>query len=250
MNLAEWLTQASETSRRSLVILTGESGVGKTYLADKLATQNKEKFIDIDSFGERVEYVDADGNTHGKWIVNAEQLVLFLDDHPEVHVLCGTCDNFYQVVGLLSKEWFLSLFYVQAEPHLFKRIQAVKLEEAIRKRMPQNWINGWRSKMSMSAERIRQMYQDSSWVYFLSAAFGMFKVNELNNSGKLTFSVEPPTKWKKYAEELKPEKQLYLDALADSMYEVGTVENTAAEDVQITQGWHRGQSQLKPKFTK
>lgn len=250
MNLAEWLTQASEASRKSLVILTGESGVGKTFLADKLATRNKEKFVDIDSFGERVETVGESGDTHGKWVVDVKQLLLFLDEHPEVHVLCGTCDNFYEVMYYLSKEWYLSLYYVQAEPTLFKRVQAVKLEEAVRKRMPINWINGWRNKLAMSAERIRQMYQDSSWVYFLSSAFGMAMGGELNNAGTLAFPTAPPTKWKQYAESEKPNKQAWLEALASSMCEVGSVENVAEDPAQITHGWHRSQSQLKPKFTK
>jgi len=74
----------------------------------------------------------------------------------------------------------LSVYYVQATPGLFRKIQAKKRDEAIRNRLSDDWIRGWANKARMTDEKVNQMFGDSSWSYMCSVAFGFAQARELN----------------------------------------------------------------------
>lgn len=245
MNLADWLTEASEASRKSLVFMTGESGVGKTYLADALALKTKSMFLDLDSFGSQV---DVDGRE--RWIVDTDAMYQYLDNHPEVGIVCGTSDNLADVFKALGPKWFLSIYYVQAAPDLFRKIQAKKRDEAIRNRLPEDWIRGWANKARMTDERVNQMFTDSSWSYLCSVAFGLAQANELKDGNVKDFIVsDKPLSFKAWADKLKPNRDEIIAKLANSVNSFGVVMNDATADVQITSGWHRSARQVKPKVS-
>jgi len=247
MNLADWLTEASEASRKSLVFMTGESGVGKTYLADQLAIKTKTQFLDLDSFGETV---DVDGRD--RWIINTDELYRYLDAHSEVGIVCGTSDNLADVLKTLAPKWFLSVYYVQATPGLFRKIQAKKRDEAIRNRLSDDWIRGWANKARMTDEKVNQMFGDSSWSYMCSVAFGFAQARELNGGDVSWFMVKsdkPSLSFKAWADALKPKRDVILERLKESVLHLGTVMNDATSEVQIASGWHKSQRQVKPKIS-
>lgn len=251
MNLADWLTEASGRTRTSLVFIAGESGVGKTFLADALAKRIKGRFIDVDSFGSHQKVAKADGTTTTKWMIDTTELVRTLIEHEEIHIVCGYSDNLVEVFKALAVEFALSIYVVRPGRSLFKRILGAKITEGVKKRLPQHWIEGWLTRSKLSVPKLSSKLEESERGIMLAVAAGLQDVAD----GGVKFEppiprLEPSQKFWNWVEQLLP-RVFEIEKVVDAnLVSCGIVLNDADPKVEVTTGWHVSENEYKPKFTK
>lgn len=120
------------------ILVTGPSGLGKSWLGARLREALTTRFIELDSIGFK------DDKDH--WVCDITKLTTLLLAQERV-VVVGSCDNLNEVFTLMDPE----LLIIPIPPFtLFKHIQSLKAEEGALKGVPPQWVSGWLSASRMS----------------------------------------------------------------------------------------------------
>lgn len=176
IELINYRKKTNQVKRKAqiTIIILGLSGVGKTYILDKLNEMVRDlkfddevKTINIDKFGSLV---------NSKWKIDVRKMISetkVLD----VGIYEGVSDNMTDVlagVGNLSSEGFEASFYIKPAIELFKSINALKFQEGSEKGLPAAWLAGWFKNSEIEGndyetlikkdfERIKKMCEDEDF---------------------------------------------------------------------------------------
>lgn len=243
MSLADWLTEASRPPRRSLTVLVGESGVGKSWLSDQVAQAMGVPWLNLDSFGHQ-ETISIDGKQRTRWIVKIPALKAYLFDHPKIVFVSGTCDNLSHVVSALARDYALTFYIAVADAELFRTIQLRKAQKGAEDGLPQEWINGWVTKSKLQDDQIWELYDRSSWGYICALAYGLAEADELDDF-EFTRHLDIRVKFKEWAKFYWPQRENIVHALRAACCGISYVVNTKDSPLKIVHGWHKSKFEAK-----
>jgi len=222
--------------RSSLVLVTGSTGVGKSYLVDSVCSELRVPWIDLESFGKQI--TAADGRTC--FYVDVPALVKFLDDwEGSETLLVGYCDNLSEVVAFLSRSWLMSFYVVTASAETHKRICLARYFECKARGDEMGLQQKWYARSRMPVSRLTKGMAEAAWGHLCTFAYGLWVADELVGAPKDLFPKidECNFRWRKWAAELVPQQEVISQYVAASTYKGGLIVNSIPEKVHSIKGW-------------
>lgn len=124
------------------LLITGPSGVGKDFIAEKLSKTSNLDLFALDAIGKR------EGS---KWLVDTSAI-----ESPKVY---GTSDNLAEVGAKLAETGELWVIFIKPTATLFKQTTSAKLSSSKDKDLPVEWLKGWEDKVNMSPSEIAKYFK-------------------------------------------------------------------------------------------
>jgi shikimate kinase len=121
MSLADCITEVSDVSSDVLFVLMGPGGVGKDYVAERMAVQLNCKWLDLDRFGLYARFDGEEG-----WFVDQALMNDFLKKDDDIGIVTLNSINHVAVLTELMKEYNLVILLVEPDHVLFRTIQQAK----------------------------------------------------------------------------------------------------------------------------
>lgn len=236
LNPTDWKPEVGEALRGSLVVVTGSSGVGKSYLVDTVCAELRVPWLDLESFGSFVQVHD--GRTC--FYVDVPKLMSYLDTWEGREMLIvGYCDNLSEVIAHLARQFLLSFYIVTCSPATHKRICTARYFD-LKAQGLELKQQKWYARARLPISRLTIGMGEAVWGHLCTFAYGLYVAGELQSipEGFIPNIAHSDFRWRKWASDLAKIEDLLISSVEASTYKVALITNVIPEKVRTIRGWY------------
>jgi hypothetical protein len=230
LSLADCITEVSDVSSDVLFVLMGPGGVGKDYVAERMAVQLNCKWLDLDRFGLYANYDGEEG-----WFIDQALMSDFLGKDDEIGIVTLNSVNHVAVLVELMKEYNIVVLLVEPDHVLFRAMQQAKHRDAKRHNLSEADDLRFESRSSYSNVATTTLLANAR---FRSLCEVCYALHYAQRSDIILPDLQIGSKFDTVCEQLRLRMDELLLAMSKYSPKFFVIENVTEGAPDVVHGWH------------